>query len=162
MDNEDSDQRQSPSGMWQASLDVGDEVFWVDPDESFSSGFYRITDIESESGAIETEDTVVRLLNDEGSHAEVFAHELWQTEPVVIFSRQESTFSDGMGYESGGWWSNEAGWADASSATLFESPGDLAGLMPEDAVWLPERSRYHDRPEAGVEAKPAAGTFGVR
>ena len=55
---------------------IGDEVYWNDPDEGFSSGYYRVHDIYSESKTAEDSDTILFLKNEAGSEAEVFAHEI--------------------------------------------------------------------------------------
>jgi hypothetical protein len=57
-------------------LQKGDEVFWHDPDNGISSGFYEVVSILSESGTVESEDTILFIKNKSGSEAEVFAHEL--------------------------------------------------------------------------------------
>ena len=56
-------------------IQVGDEVFWTDPDEGHSSGYYRVVEVMSEDGKID-DDTIIRLVNHAGSEAEVFNHEL--------------------------------------------------------------------------------------
>jgi hypothetical protein len=58
------------------SLSAGDEVTWTDPDEGISSGTYKIGIIVTESGSIESDDTIVTLYNEEGSEVEAFASEL--------------------------------------------------------------------------------------
>lgn len=58
------------------ALKVGDEAIWVDPDRGLSSGFVRIVGIESESGLIESANTMLRLTTKSGSEIEAFAHEL--------------------------------------------------------------------------------------
>lgn len=50
------------------NLDIGDEVFWNDPDKGILSGYYKISEILSND--------VVLLINDVGSTVEVFKHEL--------------------------------------------------------------------------------------
>lgn len=57
-------------------LNVGDEVFWNDPDHGISSGIYTIHAIHTESGKLLHSSDVCFLKNDAGSEAEVFAHEL--------------------------------------------------------------------------------------
>lgn len=57
-------------------LSVGDEVFWNDPDNGFSSGYAVIVEIMSESGKVEERDTILRLKTPAGSEIEAFAHEL--------------------------------------------------------------------------------------
>lgn len=59
-------------GQWPQ---VGDKVWWTDPDEDLSTGLYTVRQIHSESGTVESFDTIL-LLAHEGSLAEVFAHEL--------------------------------------------------------------------------------------
>jgi hypothetical protein len=56
---------------WQGQellLDVGDEVFWHDPDEEACSGVYVIQEFVSKD--------IVRLRNDAGSEVEAFVSEL--------------------------------------------------------------------------------------
>ncbi|MCL4526394.1 MAG: hypothetical protein M1492_07855 [Gammaproteobacteria bacterium] len=48
-------------------FNVGDEVFWEDPDNGASSGYYTIREINGE---------ILLIANQAGSQAEVFAHEL--------------------------------------------------------------------------------------
>lgn len=55
---------------------IGDEIFWNDPDEGISSGWYRVHDIYSESKTVESSDTVLLVKNETGSQAEIFAHEI--------------------------------------------------------------------------------------
>lgn len=57
-------------------LKLGAKVWWADPDNNISSGFYEICEIQSESGLVDESDTLISIKNDAGSHAEVFAHEL--------------------------------------------------------------------------------------
>lgn len=54
---------------------VGDSVWWNDPDAMFS-GPYTVLEIKSESGNVDFADTLIEIRNQEGSHAEVFSHEL--------------------------------------------------------------------------------------
>jgi hypothetical protein len=56
-------------------LKPGDEVYWNDPDEGISSGYYTVKEVLSESGDIE-DDTIVIIKNDAGTWAEVFVHEI--------------------------------------------------------------------------------------
>ncbi|MFP3637834.1 hypothetical protein [Paraburkholderia sp. SIMBA_054] len=58
-----------------SSLSVGDEVFWIDPDAGACSGYRTISEIVSDSGTIESDQTVVRLA-DNGSVTEAFAGEI--------------------------------------------------------------------------------------
>lgn len=59
------------------TLQVGDEVFWTDPDNGRSSGIYRVTRILTESGAVEGlhGDTIIALHNEAGSEVEAFLSE---------------------------------------------------------------------------------------
>lgn len=60
------------------TLQVGDEVFWTDPDNGLSSGIYRVTRILTETGAVEGlhGDTIIALRNEAGSEVEAFLSEL--------------------------------------------------------------------------------------
>lgn len=60
---------------FRANLKVGDEVWWNDPDNGISSGYYTITGIHTESGVIEYANDIVFISNGT-TQAEVFAHEL--------------------------------------------------------------------------------------
>ena len=60
---------------WLESLKVGSEVFWHDPDNNISSGIYRIVDINSETGYIETGDDIIYITNG-ASDAEVIPSEI--------------------------------------------------------------------------------------
>ena len=55
---------------------VGDSVWWNDPDDGVSSGPYTVLKIHSESGNVDFADTLIEIRNQEGTHAEVFSHEL--------------------------------------------------------------------------------------
>jgi hypothetical protein len=57
-------------------LNVGDEVYWNDPADGLSSGYYSIRKINTDSGRIESQETILLLANEAGSQAEVFAHEI--------------------------------------------------------------------------------------
>lgn len=57
-------------------LNVGDEVFWNDPDDGLSSGVYKIETILTENGKLLHANDLCLLGNEAGSLAEVFAHEL--------------------------------------------------------------------------------------
>jgi len=61
-------------------LQSGDEVFWTDPDEGISSGYYFIDSILTEDGTYNSErdfdDTIIVIHNESGSHAEVYVSEL--------------------------------------------------------------------------------------
>lgn len=53
---------------------VGDKVWWMD--EGISCGPYTVSEIRSESGAVEFSDTLIGIRNAAGTQSEVFAHEL--------------------------------------------------------------------------------------
>jgi|GEM_PF-1359028 len=57
-------------------LNVGDEVFWNDPDQGISRGIHKIHAIHTESGKLLHANDLCVLANEAGSVAEVFAHEL--------------------------------------------------------------------------------------
>lgn len=57
------------------NLNIGDEVYWNDPDDGLSSGNYIIRQIETESGKIEYLSDVV-LISNESSETQVYASEL--------------------------------------------------------------------------------------
>lgn len=59
-------------GQWPQ---VGDTVWWVDPDDNIGTGLYTVHSIQSESGKVESSNTIL-VLKHEGSIAEVFALEL--------------------------------------------------------------------------------------
>lgn len=61
-------------------LVVGNKVWWTDPDESFSSGYYTVTDILTEDNELYS-DTLICLKNDAGSQAEVYFSELSEEGP---------------------------------------------------------------------------------
>ena len=58
------------------AIAVGDEVYWHDPDEGKSSGYYNVTAIMTDTGKVEDPDTMVILNNQAGTTAEVFVSEL--------------------------------------------------------------------------------------
>ena len=57
-------------------LEVGDSVNWIDPDADIGSGTYRIMEIVTESGRVETENSVVVLSNGDGHCTEAYVCEL--------------------------------------------------------------------------------------
>lgn len=57
-------------------LCVGDEVYWNDPDEGKSSGNAKVHEIRTESGDVESAETIIFLKLMSGSEAEVFPHEI--------------------------------------------------------------------------------------
>ena len=63
-------------------LHVGAEVWWTDPAEGLSSGYYKIivmpdaSDIPEDEIEDFEEDCVITIKNEAGSEAEVFLHEL--------------------------------------------------------------------------------------
>ena len=63
-------------------LQSGNEVFWTDPDEGMSSGYYFIDTILTEDGTYNSErdfdDTIISIHNESGSHAEVYVSEVRQ------------------------------------------------------------------------------------
>jgi hypothetical protein len=70
---------------WYATLMEGSEVWWNDPDDGISSGYYQITGIElhNEDGEDETisPSTVVVLENECGTVVEAFVSELSPSKP---------------------------------------------------------------------------------
>jgi hypothetical protein len=54
-----------------AKYKVGDKVFWNDPDAEFSSGYYKVTTVNTEDGR----DSIYTISNGT-SEAEVYEHEL--------------------------------------------------------------------------------------
>jgi hypothetical protein len=60
-------------------LNVGDEVYWHDPDDGLCSADYKIAEIETESGKIENLWDVVLLVNDD-SETQALACELCEWE----------------------------------------------------------------------------------
>ncbi|MBN3760921.1 phage protein NinX family protein [Burkholderia sp. Ac-20365] len=78
---------------WRSTLSVGDEVFWTDPDDGVCSGHRVIAEILSESGVIESDETVVRLTANE-SVTEAFAGEL---SPVSADDPATSRNNDDVG-----------------------------------------------------------------
>ena len=59
------------------ALVIGDEIYWNDPDDSeFScSGIYTIVHINTDSGKIESHDSIL-LVKRDCSRVEIFAHEI--------------------------------------------------------------------------------------
>ncbi|MGF6440102.1 hypothetical protein [Paraburkholderia youngii] len=68
------------SNDWRSTLVAGAEVYWTDPNDGICSGHRTIAEIVSDSGKIESDETVVRL-NDNGSVTEAFAGELSALQP---------------------------------------------------------------------------------
>lgn len=70
-----------PEDDWRIHLCKGDQVYWKDPDGDISSGYYRIAGINDDNEVVSQEDTLLILVNDEGSVSEVFASEILQSKP---------------------------------------------------------------------------------
>lgn len=70
------------SDSWLRTLAPGSEVWWNDPADGFSSGYYTVTAILADNG-VESEDTILCLKNDAGSEAEVYASELSALRPAA-------------------------------------------------------------------------------
>ncbi|AUT75610.1 hypothetical protein C2L64_45445 [Paraburkholderia hospita] len=60
---------------WRSTLAVGEQVFWTDPDDGICSGYRTIAEIVSDSGSIESDETIVRL-TDNGSMTEALAGDI--------------------------------------------------------------------------------------
>ncbi|KWN05894.1 hypothetical protein WT83_27820 [Burkholderia territorii] len=73
---------------WYSQLAVGDDVFWNDPDEGICSGRRVIAEISSESGVIESDETMVRLAEN-GSFTEAYAGELSPVRPLFVAALPE-------------------------------------------------------------------------
>lgn len=76
-----------------AGICVGGQVYWIDPDHDVSSGYYTVHEILSDSGAIEDDDTMLMLKNNDGSNTEVFAHELRSVKPDVLNDAQKAVLA---------------------------------------------------------------------
>lgn len=74
-----------PVANWLNALCVGDEVWWNDPDNGISSGYYKVTSVQSDTGVVESDSTILCLQNDAGSSAEVLASELAQGKPQALY-----------------------------------------------------------------------------
>lgn len=70
-----------PGLSWLRSIKPGDKVWWSDPDEGKSSGFYVVDTVNTESGKVEYSDTLIQIRNEAGSVAEVIGIELHFKEP---------------------------------------------------------------------------------
>jgi hypothetical protein len=57
------------------NIEVGDKVYWNDPDQGLSSGVYEVAEIQTESGLIEYPDDIILITNG-NSEAQVYLHEL--------------------------------------------------------------------------------------
>jgi hypothetical protein len=57
-------------------LNIGDEVYWVDPDDSLCSGVYKVQEIRTSTGRVIDEDSVLVLTSSRGSVTDVYASEL--------------------------------------------------------------------------------------
>lgn len=68
-----------PIESWLRNLAPGSEVWWTDPDEGFSSGYYTVDSINADE--VDSEDTVIILKTAAGGVAEVFAGELKPSKP---------------------------------------------------------------------------------
>jgi hypothetical protein len=66
----------SSADNWYANLTEGSEVWWNDPDDGISSGYYRISGILLEDDEAISPSTVVELQNEHGSFVEAFVSEL--------------------------------------------------------------------------------------
>lgn len=63
---------------WVYELQPGSRVIWRDPDGGKSSGTYVVCSINSGTGRVETEDTLIRLKNDAGTEVEALPKELYK------------------------------------------------------------------------------------
>jgi len=64
-----------------SEMHVGAEVYWTDPDEDFSSGYYTIVSIDADMDDAgnpdrENDEIIVLLKNNEGTEVEVLNTEL--------------------------------------------------------------------------------------
>jgi len=75
----------TPADSWLTTLAPGSQVWWNDPDEGFSSGYYTVIDILADE-PVDSRDTVLFLKNEAGSQAEVYAFELSPTPPEKQYS----------------------------------------------------------------------------
>lgn len=66
---------------WVYELQPGSTIVWRDPDAGKSSGIYTVAVINTDSGRVENEDTVILLKNEAGSEAEALPCELYK--PLV-------------------------------------------------------------------------------
>jgi hypothetical protein len=67
---------------WYANVTEGSEVWWNDPDDGISSGYYRIAEIHRlEDSEVIGPSTVVELENEYGTFVEAFVSELFPHEP---------------------------------------------------------------------------------
>ena len=58
------------------ALQVGDYVRWINPDNPNCPGHYRIQEIVTESGLLNTEDDVLVVTDDDGCCSEVYLYEI--------------------------------------------------------------------------------------
>jgi len=59
------------SNLIMAKYKVGDEVLWSDPDDGLSSGYYKVTIVNTEDGR-----DSIYTISDGNSEVEVYEHEL--------------------------------------------------------------------------------------
>lgn len=90
MNQQEDRKGQETDRDWHLTLSAGDEVFWTDPDEGIRSGYRVIAEIVSDSGKIESDETVVRLKD----RTEVFAGELSALKPGEPW--KDKDFATGM------------------------------------------------------------------
>jgi hypothetical protein len=60
--------------MWTRDFIIGDRVYWKDPDEDISSGYYKIIDILYNESL---DEEIFIIKNEAGSIAEVWKNELF-------------------------------------------------------------------------------------
>ncbi len=101
-------------------------VYWHDPDNGFSSGFYTITEIMSETGCVESSDTLIMIVNEAGSQAEVFPHEI---SPVLPLSALDLADIDFLSKGEGWLLSLKEG---GSTTSMFVIERDPAGSLDEE------------------------------
>lgn len=82
MDETQEDLIELAEDDWRRGVKVGSEVYWEDPDEGISSGYYRVANIHTESGEIESDDSILMLHSEAGSECEVYASELQASAPA--------------------------------------------------------------------------------
>lgn len=103
---------------WRAALKMNDEVFWTDPDNGVCSGVRVIKEIVSDSGKVESDETVVRL-DHNGSETEAYAGELSAVQPGDV-KDHNAVLEDLRGEQAWEAQCNEQGWNEASQVIHLE------------------------------------------
>lgn len=135
---------------WRVTLAVGGQVFWTDPDEGICSGRRIIAEILSDSGRVESDETVVRL-SDNGSMTEAFAGELSPLKPEEV-ATQTNARAEELESTSTSWDRDEVQFPRLlAEIVATQDKLDMKALAESMDLTLEEVSSLFDRADAAWE-----------